>query len=219
MFDVRHLRPVSGEIMTDGCVRSSGLPVPEDMDDIEEAEFEVLHLSMVIPSRSDPIGQRIHASNPEQPAGMDMLKSTARQASVARPERAGPLFWIVGVVLALASFWVSGGHTLSRPLLALMSPPTEGSMRIANLTSRVEERNGHRLVVIDGSIENVADASDLVPMLAIEVTGDAGRVTRYTLGSAGALVEPGEHYRFSSRVNAPMGVVAGVSVTMAKRND
>jgi hypothetical protein len=217
MFDVRHLRPVSGEIMTDGCVRSSSLPLE---DDIEDAEFEVLHLSSVIPTRTERMASRTGLGEVDRPAGMDMLKRRAGQSRAAPRERAGPLFWIVGVVLALASFWISGGHTLSRPLLALLSPSPKGPMRIANLTSTVQEQDGgRRLVVIDGSVENTASAASIVPTLAIEVTGDAGRVTRYTLGSAGALVEPGEHYRFSSRVNAPMGVVAAVSVKMAERND
>ncbi|MFN3546831.1 MAG: hypothetical protein ACK4U0_05015 [Mesorhizobium sp.] len=216
MFDARHLRPVSGEIMTDRCVRSSGVP---STDDIEDAEFEVLHLSTVIPSNADRLGPRTRRNDARPRAGMDMLKSTAGNGAGATRERAGPLFWVVGVVMALASFWISGGHTLSGPLLALMSPAADDSMRIAQLTSGVEERNGRRLLVIDGSIVNTARATGLMPTLAIEVTGDAGRVTRYRLDSAGALIEPGEHYRFSSRVDAPMGSVAGVSVTMTKRND
>lgn len=218
MFDVRHLRPVSGEIMTDGCVRSSVRRVADDGDVIEDAEFEVLHLSTVIPSSSDRLAPRMRTGGIGHRDGMDMLRSRTGRTPIPR-ERAGPLFWIVGVVLAVASFWISGGHALSRPLLALLSAPAEEPMRIANLTSSVQERNGRRIVVIDGSVENTASAMSLVPTLAIEVTGDAGRVTRYTLGSAGALVEPGEHYRFSSRVNAPLGVVAAVSVKMAERND
>jgi hypothetical protein len=216
MFDVRHLRPVSGEIMTDGCVRSSGVP---STSDIEDAEFEVLHLSTVIPNNSDRLSPYARGDGAEPRAGMDMLKSTSGNASGAPRERAGPLFWTVGAVVALASFWTSGGHALSGSLVAMMSTAAAEPMRIAELTSRVQEQNGRRLIVIDGSVENTASATGLMPTLAIEVTGDAGRVTRYTLDSAGALVEPGEHFRFSSRVNAPMGAVAGVSVKMAKRND
>jgi hypothetical protein len=214
MFDVRHLRPVSGEIMTDMCVRSSGLPWTGD---IEDAEFEVLHLSTVIPSRADRLGPRLRGDGVEQRPGMDMLKSAAGKGAIR--ERAGPLFWTVGIVVALASFWISGGHALSGPLLVLLSSYAGEPMRIAQLTSRVQEQNGRRLLFIDGSVENTTTATGPMPTLAIEVTGDAGRITRYTLDTAGALVEPGEHYRFSSRVNAPMGVVAGVSVQMTKRND
>lgn len=216
MFDVRHLRPVSGEIMTDRCVRSSGVPVA---DEIEDAEFEVLHLSTVIPSNADRLGPRMREDGALPRAGMDMLKSASGNGAGAARERAGPLFWTMGVVVALASFWVSGGHTLSRPLLSRLSPAADEPMRIAQLTSRVHEQNGKRLLVIDGRVENTAGAAGHMPTLAIEVTGDAGRVTRYTLDAAGPLIEPGQHYRFSSRVDAPMGAVADVSVTMAKRND
>ena len=216
MFDVRHLRPVSGEIMTDRCVRSSGVP---STDDIEDAEFEVLHLSTVIPSNADRLGPRMRKSDAQPRAGMDMLKSASGNGAGAARERAGPLFWAMGVMVALASFWVSGGHTLSGPLIARLSPAADEPMRIAQLTSGVEERNGRRLLVIDGSVMNTTRAAGLMPTLAIEVTGDAGRVTRYRFDAAGALIEPGEHYRFSSRVDAPRGAVAGVSVTMAKRND
>ena len=216
MFDVRHLHPVSGEIMTDGCVRSSGVP---STDDIEDAEFEVLHLATVIPSNADRLGPRMRRIDAQPRAGMDMLKSAGGSGTGAARERAGPLFWVVGVMVALASFWVSGGHTFAEPLLARLSPATDEPMRIAQLTSGVQERNGKRLLVIDGSVVNTARATGVMPMLAIEVTGDAGRITRYTLDTARALVEPGEHYRFSSRVDAPMGAVAGVSVTTIKRND
>ncbi|WP_170314692.1 hypothetical protein [Aquibium carbonis] len=58
-----------------------------------------------------------------------------------------------------------------------------------------------------------------MPRLAIEVTSDAGRITRYTLDAGGAMVEPGERYHFSSRVNAPMGSVGGVAVKVTKGND
>ncbi len=214
MFDVRHLRPVSGEIMTDMCVRSSGVPWNGD---IEDAEFEVLHQSTVIPSQADRLGPRMRGDGAVLRPGMDMLKSTAGPGAVR--ERAGPLFWTVGFVVALASFWISGGHALSGPLLVLLSSSAEEPMRIAQLSSQVEAQNGRRLLVIDGSVENTAATAGAMPTLAIEVAGDAGRITRYTLDTAGALVEPGEHYRFSSRVIAPMGAVAGVSVTMTKRND
>ncbi|WP_187969274.1 hypothetical protein [Aquibium microcysteis] len=218
MFDVRYLRPISGEIMTDDRIRSSRPSLADGIDEIEDAEFEVLHLSEVIPSRTDHFVEREWAESTRRPEGMDILKSRIGGAPLPR-ERAGPLFWVFGVVLAAASFWISGGHSLSGTLLAFLPAPAEKPMRIANLTSGVEERNGRRLVVVDGSVENTASSAGIAPTLAIEVMSDAGRVTRYTLGSAGALVEPGEHYRFSSRVNAPMGVVAGVSVKMAERND
>jgi hypothetical protein len=216
MFDVRHLRPVSGEIMTDRCVRSSGVP---STDDIEDAEFEVLQLSTVIPSGSDQTVPRAWPCGDEPRAGIDMLKNAANNGPCAASERAGPMFWIAGVVVALASFWVSGGHALSGSLLTRLAPSALEPMRIAQLTSRVEEQDGRRLLVIDGSVENIASEAGFMPKLAIEVTGDAGRITRYTLDAAGTVVEPGERYHFSSRVNAPMGAVEGVSVNMTKRND
>ena len=91
-------------------------------DDIEDAEFEVLHLSTVIPSNADRLGPRMRKSDARPRAGMDMLKSASVNGAGAARERAGPLFWAMGVVVALASFWVSGGHTLSGPLIARLSP-------------------------------------------------------------------------------------------------
>jgi hypothetical protein len=218
MFDERHLRPVSGEIMTDGRGASSR---PLSDPDIEDAEF----VTIAAPARA---GENLAAGDerldlrPRRDgaeidggarAGMDVLK----RAGPAHPpigSRAGPLFWVAGVVVAGAAFWISGGHALFDAGRSVAGQ----TLRIAELASRLDESSGRRLLVVDGAVENAGAARETVPPLAIEVTGDAGRVTRYTLESAGALVEPGGRYRFSSRVDAPMGAVAGVSVKMARRD-
>lgn len=213
MFDVRHLRPVSGEIMTDGCVRSSVMALANDIEDAE-----ILYPSTVVPSSSDRLGPRVRGGGIEPRVGMDMLKNYSGHRAAS--ERGGPMFWIAGIVLALACFWVSGGHALwGTALVRLATSATEEPMRIAQLTSRVQGEDGRRLLVIDGSVENTASEAGNMPRLAIEVTGDGGRITRYTLDAAGTVVEPGERYHFSSRVNAPMGTVEGISVKMTKRDD
>jgi hypothetical protein len=218
MFDERHLRPVSGEIMTDG--RGASSRVLSDAD-IEDAEF----VTIAAPSRGTEglaagdgrLDLRPRREEPEADAagraGMDVLKRSAA-AQPAAGARGGPLFWAAGLVVARAAFWSSGGHALFGP-----RPAGAGeTLRIVELASRTDESTGRRLLVVDGAVENAGSDRQPVPPLAIEVTGDAGRVTRYTLDSAGALVEPGGRYRFSSRVDAPMGAVAGVSVKMARRD-
>ena len=55
-----------------------------------------------------------------------------------------------------------------------------------------------------------------LPPLEIRVTGNDGRTTRYTLGTSGRPLAPGERFAFSSRLEVPKNGVKTVSVTFAE---
>ena len=213
----RQVRPASGEIMT--AERDARSARAAD-DDIVDAEYETVAAQEPRP----PLREEARASSENVPwpgaegsvAGMDILRRAAG-APVERPSRRGGVaFWTCGAFMVLAAFWISGGHVLAGPVLASFAAKPE-RLRIAELSSRVESHGGRKLLVIDGAVVNQGTVADAVPPLLIEVTGDGGRVTRYTLDPAGTGIAPGAEVRFSSRVDVPIGGVAGVSVKMSER--
>ena len=213
----RQVRPVSGEIMT---VERDARSVRAAGDDIVDAEFETVEAQAPRLSAHEAeltAPERVAWPDAEGPvAGMDMLRREAGPPAAPQSRRGGVAFWTCGAVLALAAFWISGGHTLAGPLLATFGAKQE-RLRIAELSSRVESHGGRRLLIIDGAVVNQGTEAHAVPPLLIEVTGDGGRVTRYTLDPAGEGIAPGAEVRFSSRVDVPIGGVAGVSVKMSER--
>ena len=97
--------------------------------DIIDAEYVTLtSRTAARPNRSRT--SRLHPSHrqPRRVAGMDMLRRRGKRRA-ARPARGGPLFWVLGVGLAVAAFWVSGGHALVRS--APFSAPTRRRARCA----------------------------------------------------------------------------------------
>ncbi len=212
MADQRTARPVSGEIMADAPpvgAASFHLPLGQlPPGDIVDAEYETIHAEA-------PAAERIAASigsTEASPAGMEMLRKTVGATPRRGRVRAGPAFWIYGLGIAAAAFWVSGGHALVRalPLIAQGEPPR--ALRLSGVTSRVEGSSARPLLFVDGEAANDGDAAQALPPLDILVTGHDGRVTRYRLGTNGRPLAPGQIFAFSSRLDAPKSGVRTVSV-------
>jgi hypothetical protein len=72
------------------------------------------------------------------------------------------------------------------------------------------------LLFIDGEASNDGNGASALPPLEIRVTGNDGRITRYTLGTAGRPLAPGERFAFSSRLDVPKNGVRTVSVAFAE---
>ena len=130
--------------------------------------------------------------------------------------RGGPIFWIVGIGLAAAAFWVSGGHALVRsaPFLGTQAPRRRS--RISGVTSRVDASGPQPVLFVDGEAANDGAAAETLPPLDILVTGNDGRITRYRLGTSGRPMAPGERFAFSSRLDVPKNGVKTVSVTFGE---
>jgi len=214
MADPRNARPVSGEIMADGsAMRRQQRQLMADTH-VTDADYEI-----VATPRTQPTSPRLQATpppvaGPEMP-GMDML----RQGSGARParfSRGGPVFWIVGVGLALAAFWVAGGHTMLTKPGGESDFATQPVMVISNVTSRVDVSGPKPVLFVDGQAGNSGGAPGVMSELEIHVTGNDGRLTRYKLGTAGRQIAAGETFAFSSRLDVPRNGVKTVSVTFGE---
>src|SRR5690606_38180518 len=79
-------------------------------------------------------------------AGLDVLKREEAAPRRPRGQPGGPAFWAMGLCLAAAAFWVSGGHALlpSVHLPAFLAPaPT---LKIASVHTHVEKIDGHAIL-------------------------------------------------------------------------
>jgi hypothetical protein len=125
------------------------------------------------------------------------------------------LFWSAGIAVALAAFWVSGGHALVRPLLAATAAGTP-ALEIVDVASRVDASGERPVLLVDGEAGNAGATATALPPLEIRVTGEDGGVTSYRLGTAGRNLAPGERFAFSSRFDVPREGVAAVAVSFAE---
>jgi hypothetical protein len=217
MADGASARPVSGEIMTGSSTASASGPGPSKPD-IVDADYEVLPGPVATDADPASITPQPLPRAPAPPPpleGMAML----RPADAGRPfsVRGGPLFWTAGLAVALAAFWVSGGHALIRHSGLFTASPDESSLlSITGVTSHVEASGEKPVLFVDGEAGNDGAQAAALPPLEIRVTGEDGGVTRYTLGTSGRALAPGQRFAFSSRLDVPRNGVHAVSVRFAE---
>lgn len=200
-------RPVSGEIMT-GDVARSNTALKGDASD---AEYETVDAPI------EPLPRRFEAA--ATATGMDFLKADAADGgNERRAKQGGPLFWSFSLTLVILAFWVSGGHALVRNVVLPTPSERLQPLRIGEVKSRIENRNGRDVLFIDGLAENHGGSASPLPPIEIMVTDNNGSATRYFLGTNGAELEPGDRYSFSSRLEAPRYGVKSVSVSFREGN-
>jgi hypothetical protein len=217
MADGSRPRAVSGEIMTDPSESAAGRAPPEVgvAGDVIDAEY------ISFPSEPQRGEKKPHepvssiASPVVSPmAGMDMLRRPAE--APLQTARGGPLFWAAGIGLAVAAFWVSGGHALVRNAPFIGTEARHNALSISGVTSRVDVSGPHPLLFVDGETANDGAVVAHLPPLHIAVTGNDGRIVSYRLGTSGRPMAPGETFAFSSRLDVPKNGVKTVSVTFAE---
>lgn len=179
-------------------------------DDVVDAEFETLSVGpaeRLLPPRA-PIRT---AAAPDR--GLDTLRKS-HAANAGHPaSRGDPLFWSVGLSLVAAAFWVSGGHALVGPsILPAWHMSPANPLRIAEVTSRVEDRAGRAVLFVDGKALNSGSEARSLPPIEVRVTGNDGRVISYGLDALSDSLAPGDTVSFSSRLEAPKDGVRSVSV-------
>jgi hypothetical protein len=208
-------RPVSGEIMAAVPVRATAARDLSPSADIVDADYEVLS-----PPSAAVAGPGAASVPPPTPAppplqGMAMLRPSGgrRPFSV----RGGPLFWTTGLAAVMAAFWVSGGHALIRHAAPFAAEPDQTTaLSITGVTSHVDSSGGKPVLFVDGEAGNDGAQAAALPPLEIRVTGEDGGVTRYTLGTSGRALAPGQRFAFSSRLDVPRNGVHAVSVRFAE---
>lgn len=213
MADERTARPVSGEIMTDPpAIVAAERIVRGPAADIVDADYEVMpRLVPTVESVAPPPRLMVTPSV----EGMDMLRKPETPAERPPAARGGPIFWIAGIGAALAAFWVSGGHALVRQA-PFLSGAQASALTISGVTSHVDASGANPVLFVDGEAANDGTGPATMPPLEIRVTGNDGRITRYTLGTSGHSLASGERFGFASRLDVPKNGVRTVLVTFAE---
>ncbi len=203
MADDRKPRPVSGEIMAGS--QPSPSPVRDQGEDALaiDADFETITATSPRDDADVPAAP--------VPAGLESLKP-GRDA--LRSQRGGAVFWSVGGAAVLLAFWAAGGHALMETETA-QARTERGAhpLRIENVVSRTEMREGRSLLFVDGDARNGGEADHALPAIDIAVTDNDGATQHYRLDTGASKLVPGQRYGFSSRLDAPPTGVRSVSVT------
>jgi hypothetical protein len=199
-------RPVSGEIMTNAADMPAFASSRPDFTDVVDADYEIVCSDAS--KRESRTGERISNQPETSAAGMGILRFD--QAQPAR-RRGGAMFWSVAIGLIFATFWVSGGHAYFRDAFPVESVTPAATLRISNISSRIEDTGTAGVLYIDGEAVNETADSLKRPPLEIRIIGNDGAVTRHKLGTAGTIMTPGEKFAFSSRLSVPKTGVRTVS--------
>ena len=216
MADQLQARPVSGEIMTEPKARSDGAAARLEAvasNDIVDADFETLPSSPSVDKM--PPRQSAATSEPAALDGMDMLRKAELKPVRPFTQQGGPAFWAIGIGLALASFWIAGGHALISHMALAADSGLGSSLSISSVTSHVDASGERPVLFVDGEAGNDGASPTPLPPLEISVTGNDGSITRYRLGTSARPLAPGERFAFSSRVEVPRNGVKTVSVAFA----
>jgi len=214
MADAHKARPVSGEIMTDPAGPPAGAGIsPAEAHEIIDADYEILPHGPRSSAPTQP-PPRIESTPPVE--GMAMLRKPDAAPQPRSATRGGPAFWTTGIGIALAAFWVAGGDVMVRRLPLFPETPQPAAFTLSGVNSRIDASGAKPLLFVDGEAAN--DGAGILPLppLEIRVTGEDGRITRYTLGTAGRALAPGERFAFSSRLDLPKNGVRTVSVAFAE---
>lgn len=206
MADHRQPLPLSGEIVTSGPQR---MPRPE-AEDIHDAEFEIVPVSPGTARRSTtPRPQEADFSG----AGLEVLSRPPPRPPLWQP--GGPGFWAKGLGIALAAFWVSGGHALF--LSDRVGQASGDPVRVERFESLIVDGGpGGPVIRIEGALANDGTRAVAVPRFSIDVATESGRTIRYFLGTSDAKIGPGGRFDFSSRLRAPKDRVETVKLTFSK---
>lgn len=129
----------------------------------------------------------------------------ASVASPARSERAGPGFWLAGVLVAILAFLAAGGHSLWTAATGDHTSQMRGSFALRTLDVRAGDGGRPGVVAIEAQVRNASDTAHAMPLLAIRlVTGD-GRRLDHPLPRRNAVLAPGASERFATRIAVPEG--------------
>ncbi len=202
-------RPVSGEIMAAAAGQRRDAPAI----DVVDADYEEVArpAGPAFAAAAEPAAPDVSALG-----GMEMLRKAARTAQ-REPARGGPLFWAGGIGIALAAFWISGGHALVRGSgFFAGAQAAKTAFSITGVNSRFDASGPRQVLMVDGEAANEGSEAGVLPPLEIRVAAPNGSVTRYTLGTSGRLLGPGQRFAFSSRLDVPKNGVGTVTVAFAE---
>ncbi len=201
--------PVSGEILTNQADRSDADFISER--DVVEAEYETVvkrHQKLDLNAAGSGAGD----------ANMFGLGILSANSDTDSDGRTNPAFWIIGLVLVGAVFWISGGHTLLPTRTFQIASTPANPFAIDDVRSTVEKAGLRSYIVVNGVISNSANDTLPLPDLIIQVNLVDGSTTRYRMPGGKEKITAGGRYVFASKFMAPQNGVENVKVMIRNRD-
>lgn len=120
-----------------------------------------------------------------------------------------------GLVAALCIFVFAYAGGLGALKAALPAAASAAPLAVGDLSVRLEDRNGMRVLAIHGSLTNVSGVIQAASPLDVTIDG-AGQVLERRVAVAARVLAPGEGDRFTLRIPHAGGKLPKVAVSVAE---
>ena len=178
-------------------------PVPKR--DVVDADFVVIARR---DTTSNDNRRPRQAPPPESPAlkgALRLAAAVARLAETGLQRLPGHAFTALVIAAVATVFTFAGGLT------ALSAGGPAAPFAVSGLSTRLEEKNGMKVLAVYGRLDNVSGVVQAVPALDIAISGTGDR--RVT--PAARVLAPGEGGHFALRIPHTGGKLPDVSVSVA----
>ena len=182
-------------------------------DTIVDVEFET------VDSTSAPKAERSPTVLPGDKApatGLGVFGSARTRREARREPMPLPLFALIAALCAFGAFYLAGGHALfvravstDAPASTATAPsPTADTLRLDDVTTRIDTSAGRPVFVIRATIANDATEARFVPPVQIVFDLPDGTGSMVHTIARGETLAAGERMAFTTRI--PAGEYAGV---------
>ena len=117
-----------------------------------------------------------------------------------------------GLVMAAFIFVFATAGGLSALKAALPTPDSTATLRVADVTTAISDRNGMKVLSVYGRVDNAGRGTEIVPPLAIRVE-DGGKGLERHVALETAMLAPGGSEHFALHIPHGGGKVPKVSVS------
>jgi hypothetical protein len=130
-------------------------------------------------------------------------------------------FYGFGVALVMLSFWVSGGHSLFRPIdstvtgsIPAAASVTDGYSEVVDAAWRVVTIDGRSALHVEGTVRNSGTQAVHTRPVTVTVKQTDGFTKRYLLGQKGWTLGPGQEVVVSGRLDIASAGIASVVIAL-----
>ncbi len=179
------------------------------------ARLEAVDADFVVIRTSNDNRRPARPATSSPPAGhrlLRLLAACARLFEAGLQRLPGRAF--AGLVTAAFLFVFAHAGGLSALMAALPAGAPGAPLRLADISTVIDDRNGMKVLSVYGRIDNASDGAQALPPIEIRVEGADGTLRRRVALKAATLA-PGGSEHFSLRIPHGGGKVPKVSVSFA----
>ena len=191
--------------------RRSARPFPARLETVD-ADFVVIRSPAVRTSNDNHRPARPMPADARRPLPLRIAATGARLCEAGLQRLPGRAF--AGLVMAAFIFVFAYAGGLSALMAALPAGDAGKTLRIADLVTTIDDRNGMKVLAVYGRLTNGSDAVAAVPPIDIAFEGTS-KPLRHRLLLETASLAPGADTTFALRIPHSGGKVPKVSVSLA----